>query len=106
VPISDFGVRSRLAPLLIDVWLQDYQRVTPDFDAVETSSDGFSYLFDIQAERLIAASSIRDRSRSLSAGRLPIPDRCISPIGLIPMQSINGRRPCSRDCWSEACCPN
>lgn len=69
-------------PYLIKVWLDDYGRIGIAFDIVETEVDGFNYLFDIAAERLLAAFGVsrgrhgepRDRSRMaghpLSAGPL------------------------------------
>jgi hypothetical protein len=72
--------RDRIVPYLVDVWLSDYERVAEASEVVETTVDRFSYLFDIAAERLIAAwgisegrhAGLRDRSRMaghpLSAG--------------------------------------
>ena len=54
-PLTDAVVTLRLAPCLIQTWLSDYGFVTPEYDVVETTDQGFSYLFDISAERLIAA---------------------------------------------------
>src|SRR4051812_981199 len=54
-PLTDTVVTSTLAPRLVETWLSDYGRVTSDYDAVETKDEGFSYLFDIPAGRLIAA---------------------------------------------------
>jgi hypothetical protein len=48
-------VASQLAPVLVQTWLNDFGRVTPEYDVVETNDAGFSYLFDIAAQRLIAA---------------------------------------------------
>ena len=45
----------KVVPYLVEVWLADYARTTAIADIVETRAAGFSYLFDIQAERLIAA---------------------------------------------------
>ncbi|WP_159730617.1 DNA/RNA non-specific endonuclease [Methylosinus sp. Ce-a6] len=74
------GFDKDIVPYLIAIWLDDYAQ---DFDAsniVETSSSEFSYLFDITAERLLAAWGVsrgrhggaRDASRMrghpLSAG--------------------------------------
>lgn len=71
-----------MIPYLIKVWLDDYGRVGTAYDIVETEVDGFNYLFDIAAERLLAAFGVsrgrhgepRDRSRMaghpLSAGPL------------------------------------
>jgi len=54
-PLSDVVAASRLAPCLVEIWLNDYSRVASEYDVVETKDEGFSYLFDISAERLIAA---------------------------------------------------
>src|SRR5215472_2587823 len=54
-PLTEADVSARLAPPLVNAWLADYGRTTPDYDVVETTDAGFYYLFDIQAERLIAA---------------------------------------------------
>jgi hypothetical protein len=71
---------SAAVPILVDLWLSDYCGRWDSQDIVETSTSGFSYLFDIGAERLIAAWGIshgrhggaRDKSRMaghpLSAG--------------------------------------
>lgn len=56
---------------LIDVWLDDYGGLFRAQSIVETRSSGFSYLFDIEAERLLSAWGIsqghhagaRDKSR-------------------------------------------
>lgn len=56
---------------LVDVWLTDYALSARQTAIVETRVDGFSYLFDIRSERLIAAwgishgqhSGARDNSR-------------------------------------------
>ena len=65
---------------LCSVWLDDY--AVAGREVVEVRTDGFSYLFDIEAERLIAAWGVsrgrhdgeRDKARMaghpLSAGRL------------------------------------
>ena len=46
-------------PRLTRAWLEDYDRSTKTSDVVQTSAGtGFSYLFDIQHERLIAAWGI------------------------------------------------
>jgi hypothetical protein len=77
---SDSIFQDRVIPYLVEVWLSDYERVAKDSEVVETTVDSFSYLFDIAAERLIAAWGIskgrhagpRDQSRMaghpLSAG--------------------------------------
>ena len=73
---------SYLIPELIEEWLRDYDSSFPDNEIVETSTAGFSYLFDIQSGRLLAAwgfsqgkhTGARDKSRMaghpLSAGSL------------------------------------
>ena len=72
----------KVVPYLVDVWLDDYARSNQNADIVETTDSGFSYLFDIARERLIAAWGIskgrhgepRDKNRMrghpLSAGDL------------------------------------
>jgi len=54
-PLNEGVVTSMLAPCLVDAWLNDYARFDTNYDIVETRVDGFFYLFDIAAERLIAA---------------------------------------------------
>jgi hypothetical protein len=75
------ALTDEIIPFLVDVWLADSvgSRST---DIVETRAAGFSYLFDVQCERLIAAwgvsegrsDEVRDKSRMqghpLSAGPL------------------------------------
>jgi hypothetical protein len=66
---ADFG--AQVIPYLVDEWLADYARSESPSDIVETTAGGFSYLFDIAQERLIAAWGIsqgrhgeaRDKSR-------------------------------------------
>lgn len=43
---------------LIDLWIRDYAEVAPDYDILETPVSGFSYLFDLRFERLLAAWGI------------------------------------------------
>jgi len=58
-PRSSADVLTRIVvPYLVDVWLGDYARSVPTMEVVETTSANFSYLFDIRAERLIAAWGI------------------------------------------------
>jgi hypothetical protein len=85
---------TEVVPYLVDVWLEEYDRSTPSSNIVETSThnpdsvarnaDGtptrqFSYLFDIENERLIAAWGIShgreaaDRDHSRMAGH-PLSD--------------------------------
>jgi hypothetical protein len=71
------GVVERLVPL----WLDDYGRLYSTTDIVQTTAANFAYLFDIDAQRLIAAWGVstgryagqRDASRMarhpLSAGQ-------------------------------------
>lgn len=78
----EIGFTRIIVPYLVEVWLDDYARGASAMDVVETTASNFSYLFDIQAERLIAAWGIslgrhdgaRDKSRMaghpLSAGPL------------------------------------
>jgi len=90
-------------------WLSEYARKSPSNDVVQTSAGNFSYLFDIAAERLIAAWGVsqgrhagaRDASRMaghpLSAGPLyhrghAIPHTLGGPtdINLVPqLGSVN-----------------
>jgi len=49
------GLESFVIPFLSQVWLNDYTRYHRHSDIVETTTAGFSYLFDIARERLIAA---------------------------------------------------
>jgi hypothetical protein len=77
-PHNMFG--GQVVPCLIDAWLDDYARSNDASQIVETTTSGFSYLFDIGAGRLLAAWGIsggrhgaaRDKSRMaghpLSAG--------------------------------------
>lgn len=70
----------RAVPYLVDVWMDDYGKLTAVADVVETRASDFSYLFDVAEQRLIAAWGIskgryggpRDHSRMaghpLSAG--------------------------------------
>jgi hypothetical protein len=58
-------------PYLVDVWLTDYEQCVREHNVVMTETSGFSYLFDISAERLLAAWGVsrgrhgaqRDHSR-------------------------------------------
>lgn len=74
------GAWDDIVERLLPLWLDDYARVRPRNTIVETTAGDFSYLFDIQAQRLIAAWGVskgrhgepRDASRMaghpLSAG--------------------------------------
>jgi len=59
------GAWDRVAEHLLHLWLDDYARLHSTTDMVETNAAGFSYLFDIQAQRLIAAWGV---SRGRHAG--------------------------------------
>ena len=78
-PLTEAFVVSELAPILVEAWLNDYCRVIHHIvdDVVETKDEGFSYLFDIAAERLIAAwglSKGKDTSpRAIIATRIERP---------------------------------
>lgn len=77
------ALQARVPEYLIDVWLDDYLRAlgTAKTNLVITSNTGFSYLFDIEQQRLVAAwgysqgkhEGERDHSRMrqhpLSAGK-------------------------------------
>ncbi|HXW72132.1 MAG TPA: hypothetical protein VEK34_11930 [Methylocella sp.] len=52
---SEDGFFKVVVPYLVDVWLSDYARYASTMDVVETRASTFSYLFDVAAERLIAA---------------------------------------------------
>jgi hypothetical protein len=61
---SEDGFVEVVVPYLVDVWLSDYARYTSTMDVVETRAFTFSYLFDLAAERLIAAWGVsRGRHR-------------------------------------------
>lgn len=76
------GLTSTIVPKLVDAWVDDYHRSAVRPEVVQTTDSGFSYLFDIAAQRLVAAWGIshgrhggaRDASRMaghpLSAGPL------------------------------------
>jgi hypothetical protein len=80
---ADFALvmKTKTIPFLVDVWMAA-SRPSRSGDVVETIDQGFSYLFDLQHERLIAAwgmsngrhAGARDKSRMqghpLSAGAL------------------------------------
>ena len=51
----DDGFTRKVVPYLVNVWLDDYSRNGHTTKIVETTVSEFSYLFDIAAERLIAA---------------------------------------------------
>jgi hypothetical protein len=58
VSTSGQALADRVVPYLVGVWLDDYGRTTRSSEIVETRSGEFSYLFDIEHERLIAAWGI------------------------------------------------
>jgi hypothetical protein len=68
---SDDRFTKEVIPYLVGIWLDDYARDNSKMDVVETTTSGFSYLFDIMAQRLIAAwgishgrhSESRDKAR-------------------------------------------
>ncbi len=78
------GLSNKVVPYLVEVWLDDYARTERKANVVETTASGFSYLFDLNPDRLrvIAAWGIskgrhgepRDKARMrghpLSAGEL------------------------------------
>lgn len=49
------GHWDEVASYLVALWIDDYLEAADKTDIVETRSAGFSYLFDIEAERLLAA---------------------------------------------------
>jgi hypothetical protein len=81
MPAGSTDWRETIA-LLTDIWVDDYCRIAPRADLVETETGDFSYLFDLAAERLVAAwgqsrgrsDELRDKGRMaghpLSAGDL------------------------------------
>lgn len=102
-------IETGLIPLLTGEWLAEYDRLFPRSDIVEVTTEGFTYLFDIVAGRLIAAwgfsrgkhTGARDKSRMaghpLGAGSLyhrghAIPHTLGGPtdINLVPqLGSVN-----------------
>ncbi len=75
------GAWNGVAERLVQLWLDEYAGLNPSIDVVETTAASFSYLFDIGAQRLVAAWGVsagrhggkRDASRMaghpLSAGQ-------------------------------------
>lgn len=49
------GRWDEVATYLVDTWVDDYRETAGKTEIVETSVSGFSFLFDIGAERLLAA---------------------------------------------------
>ncbi|WP_028219253.1 DNA/RNA non-specific endonuclease [Paraburkholderia oxyphila] len=66
--------REEVGPLLVAMWAQDYASNAPRCELLETSDAGFSYLFDVTAERLVAAWGIsrgkNQESRAVIATRM------------------------------------
>lgn len=50
--------RDDVAPLLVALWADDYFRRLASCELLETSVGGFSYLFDVSTDRLVAAWGI------------------------------------------------
>ncbi|MCC2687608.1 MAG: hypothetical protein K0S21_411 [Rhizobiaceae bacterium] len=106
---SSTSIEEQAVTYLVGEWLADYDRITPDNEIVETTTQGFSYLFDTSTGRLLAAwgfsrgrhAGARDKSRMaghpLSAGALyhrghAIPHTLGGPtdINLVPqLGSVN-----------------
>ena len=74
---AEFVFVKQVVPALTDLWLDDYDAITPESDVVLTTAGGFSYLFDIRWQRLIAAWGIsrgahvgpRDKGRMAGSPR-------------------------------------
>src|SRR5215510_1406872 len=56
----------QVVPCLIDAWLDDYARSNDASQIVETTTSGFSYLFDIAAGRLLAAAAGYHRGHAIA----------------------------------------
>ena len=71
VDIANPADAREIVDYLTDEWVRDYRRTVGRSQIVETSTQGFSYLFDLATERLVSAwglsrgrsSHIRDKSR-------------------------------------------
>lgn len=63
---------SKVAPLLVQLWADDYGARVAACRLLETSVGGFSYLFDMSTERLVAAWGI-------SRGKSTVPRKEIAP---------------------------
>ena len=69
--LADSDDYRQVVDYLCDEWIDDYRRIATNSDIVETTAFAFSYLFDVQAQRLIAAWGLsrgrdaheRDKSR-------------------------------------------
>lgn len=92
---SSHVFETRVIPYLLETWLDDYRRFIKASEILETSVDGFSYLFDATVERLIAAWGV-------SSGRMPVPATVLewpaTPSAMV--QIITGAIP-SRIPWVE-----
>lgn len=55
VAASGGNFESAVTDCLVGIWLDDYARLHSTQDIIETRASGFSYLFDMGAERLVAA---------------------------------------------------
>jgi DNA/RNA non-specific endonuclease len=79
VASAEARLPNEVVPRLVELWLDEYARTTEKREIVETTVERFTYLFDIQAERLIAAWGItggraagrRDASRMAGHPRSP-----------------------------------
>jgi hypothetical protein len=64
----------KIGPLLVGLWARDYSRGAPHCDLLETTDSGFSYLFDVETERLVAAWGVsrgkNQESRAVIATRM------------------------------------
>jgi hypothetical protein len=49
---ANAGLATKVVPYLVEVWLDDYARTSRKADIVETTVSGFSYLFDLNPDRL------------------------------------------------------
>jgi hypothetical protein len=65
-PSSEEKFSNEVIPSLVKIWVDDYVRTAQASEIVETTVEGFSYLFDIKEERLIAAWGI---SRGRHSGK-------------------------------------
>jgi DNA/RNA non-specific endonuclease len=55
---AELKFTNEVVPFLVDIWVADYARTTRDSEIVETTVGRFSYLFDVEQQRLIAAWGI------------------------------------------------
>jgi hypothetical protein len=61
--------RDHIGPMLVALWADEYAEHSDDCELLETSQGGFSYLFDIFNERLVAAWGIsRGKNTALRDG--------------------------------------